>query len=105
VSEVHLTKDDTGSMVEVSPGDMVTVTLDQTASTGYRWTVDNGTEPVLAFSGDETRSSPAVGSKGSVEWSFRAAQPGTTKLRLKLWRDWEGDKSVIERFETTVQVQ
>jgi inhibitor of cysteine peptidase len=105
VSEVHLTQDDAGSAIEVSPGDTVTVTLDQTGSTGYRWTVDDGTDPVLAMQGDETRSSPAVGSKGSVEWSFRAAAPGTTKLRLKLWRDWEGDKSVIERFEATVQVQ
>ncbi len=105
MADVQLTMADADSQVQVSPGDTVTVTLDQTASTGYRWAIDGDDGANLALQGDEIRSSAAVGSKGSVDWVFRAEKPGTTKLRLKLWREWEGDKSVIERFEATVKVQ
>jgi inhibitor of cysteine peptidase len=27
------------------------------------------------------------------------------ELRLKLWRDWEGEPSIIARFTVTIQVR
>lgn len=105
MANVQLTLEDSGSDIQVAPGDTVTVRLDQTASTGYRWSLDGDGASILSLEEDRTRSSPEIGSKGSVDWIFRAEKPGTTELHLKLWREWEGDKSVIERFETTVNVQ
>jgi hypothetical protein len=36
--------------------------------------------------------------------SFRAVATGNVELRLKLWRQWEGDKSIVDRFAATVRV-
>ena len=30
--------------------------------------------------------------------------PGSTTVRLKRWRPWEGDKSVVERYDVTIDV-
>lgn len=108
MAEKHLTMADAGSVIQVSPGDTVAVTLDQTASTGYLWSVDEphvkSNASILELRDDEVRGSALVGGKGSAEWIFEATEPGTTQLQFKLWREWEGDKSVIERFEATVKV-
>lgn len=104
MADVQLTMDDSGSELQLTPGDTVKVSLDQIASTGYRWSLEPDHDSILALQDEATRSSSSIGSKGTVDWVFRAEKPGTTELQLKLWREWEGDKSVIERFKTTVNV-
>jgi hypothetical protein len=35
---------------------------------------------------------------------MRAKAPGSTTIKLKRWRQWEGEGSVVERFELTLRV-
>lgn len=105
MADVQLTMDDSGSELQLSPGDTIKVSLDQIASTGYRWSLEPDNDSILALQDETTRSSPAIGSKGTVDWVFLAEKPGKAELQLKLWREWEGDTSVIERFQTTVNVR
>jgi inhibitor of cysteine peptidase len=106
MTSVVLTERDNGGSFEVKRGEEVTVRLDETASSGYRWAVDSRNDPVLHFQSDGVvSSSPAIGSKSAVEFDFQAAQAGSTEIRLKLWRDWEGDTSIADRFAATVRVR
>jgi inhibitor of cysteine peptidase len=38
-------------------------------------------------------------------WTLRARAPGRTRVGLKRWRHWEGDKSVVERFAVTLDIK
>jgi hypothetical protein len=35
---------------------------------------------------------------------MRATAPGTTTVKLKRWREWEGERSVVERYEITLEI-
>lgn len=45
-----------------------------------------------------------AGAAGIGEFRVHALQPGLSQLRLKHWREWQGDSSVIARFTMTVHV-
>lgn len=38
-------------------------------------------------------------------WTLRARASSRTRVGLKRWRHWEGDKLVVERFAITLQVK
>jgi inhibitor of cysteine peptidase len=101
-----LTPADAGRRVELRVGEVVVVRLPENASTGFVWSRENASDDAL----QQVRSeySPAldgrVGSGGQRSLSFQAVAIGTAEMRLKLWREWEGDKSIVDRFAATVQV-
>jgi len=91
-----------GRTVEVTAGSVLTVRLPENPGTGYRWVVDSaaGMEPV----GDRFEDAGGVGSTGTRELQFRAARAGSFDLRMKRWREWEGDRSVDRRFAVKIRV-
>jgi inhibitor of cysteine peptidase len=98
-----LTEADNGKTVEVHVGDAVALRLHENASTGYRWAFDDlDTKLVSAQEGTYLRRTDAVGSGGDMQWTVDAKAPGTAPLRLKLWRQWEGDASIQKRFAVTL---
>jgi len=100
-----LTEADRGKTIEVRVGDTVALCLHENAATGYRWTFDGPeTSLVDVQAGEHGRQPAAVGSGGEVSWMLRAAAPGTAQVKLKLWRPWEGAKSIQKRFSVTVRI-
>lgn len=104
---VTLTERDSGRSLVVQSNTQVFVQLPEHPTTGYRWSVDQLDEAIVAPQDSTYRaaSDNAIGGGGVHIFSFTARQPGTTQLRLKLWREWEGDASITERFEAAIQVQ
>jgi|SRR6185295_1104922 len=101
-----MTETDDGKTVEVRVGDTLELTLHENATTGYRWTFEGLNTKMIAAQEMEYGGTPAaVGSGGAAKWSLKAIAAGTTKVRLKLWRHWEGDDSVQKRFEVTLIVR
>jgi inhibitor of cysteine peptidase len=98
-----LTANDRERRVEVSAGTVVTVRLPEEATTGYRWTIEAGEG--LEQAGDRVEPPGAIGGGSTRELQFRATRPGTRDLRMKKWREWEGDGSVIDRFAVTIIVK
>jgi|SRR5215204_3700833 predicted secreted protein len=99
-----LSEQDRGRTIEVAEGDIFTVRLKENPTTGYRWSVEttNGLEQV----GDDFEAGGgAIGAAGVRVFEFRATRPGSHKLRLKNWREWEGEDSVIDRFEADIDVK
>lgn len=103
---VQLTQGDNGQPSTLEVGQTLAIDLDENASTGYTWTIDSYDQDILESLGSTPRySSGPVGSGGQITFTFRGIATGTGQIRLKNWREWEGDASVVERFETTVTVQ
>jgi inhibitor of cysteine peptidase len=95
-----LTQLDNGRSVTVSPGSVVTVRLPEAPTTGYRWALEAASS--LTPIEDRVAAGGAIGGEGTRELEFRISRPGRHALRLKRWREWEGDASVIDRFTVTI---
>jgi inhibitor of cysteine peptidase len=101
-----LTDADNGRSVDVHVGDALLLRLPENATTGYRWSFDGlDTAMVSANDGEHARSSEAVGSGGETTWTLSPKVAGTTKISLKLWREWEGDSSIKKRFAVTLAIK
>lgn len=100
-----LTEADRGKTIEVRVGDTITLCLHENAATGYRWTLDGPESRLVDVRADEHTPQPAAaGSGGEASWTLRAAAHGSAQIRLKLWRPWEGERSVQKRFGVTVRI-
>ncbi|WP_166481918.1 protease inhibitor I42 family protein [Scytonema sp. UIC 10036] len=106
MSEVTLSSIDNGKTITLKRGQMLVIRLDENPTTGYRWSTPNLSTQVLQLKNDQFNqfSHGAIGSGGQRVFIFQANHPGQIKLQLKNWREWSGEESTIERFETTIQV-
>lgn len=106
MSQWTLTQADHDRPLAAQPGDRILVRLDETPGTGYRWVVDEITPQVLTLESSDFLHPAAggVGGGGERIFTVRVAQPGEARLQLKLWRDWEGERSVLKRFAVTLRV-
>ncbi len=99
-----LTEQDRGHTIQVDTDSVVTLRLTENPTTGYRWTLE--TAPELEQIGDRFEAGgPAIGAGGVRVFEFRATRVGRHELRLKNWREWEGENSVIDRFDAKIDVK
>ena len=100
-----LTEADNGRIIALRVGDVIVVRLSETAASGYRWEWEERGEGVVRVVTDAyVPATHAVGGAGHAQRTLQAARPGTARLRLKQWREWEGESSVTNRFEVLLQV-
>lgn len=104
--QVTLTQADNGKSVQVKPGDLIVIHLGENPTTGYRWAVDQINSEVISLVNSDYAQSPGTGIGGGGErtFTFNAVKTGHSLIRLKLWREFQGDSSIIQRFDVTVQV-
>jgi inhibitor of cysteine peptidase len=96
-----------GRIIELALGQTLELKLDENPTTGYRWGLENSNPEVitLEYTTFALPQTTAVGSGGQRVWQFRGVARGQSWLKLKHWRPWSGESSVLETFETTVHVQ
>lgn len=100
-----LTAADKGRLVELRVGDNVVIRLPENAATGYRWDVDAVDKGLVEVKeGPYASTSNTVGSGGETQWVVHAKAAGLTQVRLKHWRRWEGESSVVERYVVTLRI-
>ena len=100
-----LTEADSNSVKIVRQGEDVRLSLSESPSTGYRWTLR--AEPPDAATIVSTRwtaGGAGVGAAGTREFVISVNEPGTVTLHAKLWREWEGEGSAKKRLAFTLQV-
>jgi len=100
-----LTSADNGRTIDLRVGAEAALRLPENPSTGYTWAID-ATDANIAEIKEETydATSKAVGGGGEAHWLIKAKAPGATRLKLKRWRQWEGDSSIVERFEIALRI-
>lgn len=109
MSTLTLTHDDNGKAVTIHVGERIVVRLGENPTTGYRWAIekDNEAEAIVALESSvyaRSRES-GVGGGGQRILNFTMRKVGTSTLRMKHWRAWEGDASIVEHFTVTVDVR
>lgn len=92
-----------GRSVEVERGQMLVVRLKENPTTGYRWTIESADG--LDLKEDHIHAATVPGAAAVREFTFLATRPGNQELRLKNRREWEGDRSVIDRFAVQIRVK
>jgi len=107
--EQHISK-----QVEVNVGDSFTVTLCSNPSTGFQWseTATIGDQSVLEQAAHrmvppegEGGGSPAPGTPGQEEWTFKALKKGTSTVSMEYSQPWEGGEKGVWTFNLTVAAQ
>jgi inhibitor of cysteine peptidase len=106
MAEIVVSRLQQGASVELRPGDTLVVHLPETPSTGFRWAARTIPASVLTPSGDSYVPGPdsGIGGGGTRYLRFRALGAGSHELSLVLWRDWEGESSITDRFSIVVIV-
>ena len=88
--------------LRVNLGDVITLRLNENPTTGYRWFQE--TSSGLEIVDDNNEPGGAVGAGGVRVLRFRVKRGGSHELRMKNWREWEGEDSVIGRFTVKIRV-
>ena len=101
-----LTERDDGRTIELRVGERIILELPEIAGTGYRWALEDPVPAALEVREEPFRAdSKALGSGGTAAWTVVAKAPADVPLRLKLWRAWEGDASIRQRFEAMLHIR
>ena len=98
-----LTQRDNGSTIMIGIGDIVSLRLSENPTTGYRWHLESlyGFKQIK----DDNETEAGIGAGGARVIDLQAKKVGSYSVRLKKWRNWEGESSIIDRFNVTVIVK
>jgi inhibitor of cysteine peptidase len=100
-----LTDADNGGTADLIVGGTLIVDLEENATTGFRWQVDDALPGVLEAAGDESQASvetSLVGAPGRRILSYQSVKAGQADLKLVYVRSWE--KGVAPEKTFTVHV-
>jgi C1A family cysteine protease len=84
-----LARGDSGQTVAIGAGDLLTVTLEAQASTGYGWQVDGIDAQVLKLVGREHISASTLGGQDKQILRFAGVAKGRATINLSYRRAWE----------------
>jgi inhibitor of cysteine peptidase len=99
---IQLDDSASGQDVSVQVGERFRLTLAETPTTGYRWTLVESGEPILEVVEDRFEPAGGVGGGGAHLWLLRAGRPGRAVLELHRVRPWEPDATPVEVFTLSV---
>jgi predicted secreted protein len=89
---------------QIPLGDSFEISLRENPTTGFRWRVHAGAEPVCRLTEDDFQPGRLPGAGGIHRWRFLAAQAGETRIRLSLERSWGKSPEPAKRFILRVLV-
>jgi inhibitor of cysteine peptidase len=100
-----LSENDNNRSFTMQEGDQLVIRLAESPTTGYRWSIDGEVPDALTLQDDAfSPAGSGVGGGGERIFTFFAQSHGTASLNLKLWRNWEGERSVTNRFRASITV-
>ena len=110
MTSYKLTETDNGKTINLNTGEMLVIRLISNPSTGYTWEIQDLDTKVLEKVGEaefESADTPPdlVGASGTLNLTFKAIEPGTSRLTLVYHRPWEVDVEPIQTFSVTVTVK
>ncbi len=100
---ITLTEQNNGEEIHAQVADTLEVHLAENATTGYRWESDNlDTRLFELEQAAASYPSGQIGSGGDAQFSIKVRAAGTSTLRFKYWRRWEGEAGIIKRFAVKI---
>jgi len=106
-TETKLDINDNGSQVEIERGQVLAITLESNASTGYTWEVIELDDSILQQIGEpEFRMrGDRPGDPNDMTIRFEAVNTGRMTLKLLYHRRWEKEEAPQETFSIEVVVR
>lgn len=104
MSEQTLSDSDNGKLIDVNLTTRISLILPENPSTGYIWSLDLPDGIQIESSTFLAASKQMPGAGGEHTWVLRPLHSGDLVVHAKLWREWEGDQSVLQRFQVTLRV-
>jgi predicted secreted protein len=89
---------------QVPLGDSFEISLRENPTTGFRWKMHTGAQPVCSLTEDEFQPGRLPGAGGIHRWRFLAAQAGETRITLSLERSWRQGAEPSKTFNLRVRV-
>ncbi len=103
MQDIDLSEADNGKLITVDTGQPVSLRLPENPSTGYTWSIEAADGIRVQSSRFVPAAAPMIGTAGQHLWTLTPLKPGDLPVRAKLWRAWEGDRSVEQRFAITLR--
>jgi predicted secreted protein len=102
---VRFGEDAHGQETSFHKGDLFEILLPETRTTGFKWVVERGGEPVCVLVSELAEAAPGTpGKAGTHLWQFRAVQVGKATIVLHSRRAWETDAPPGRAFQLQVAV-
>jgi predicted secreted protein len=109
VAEHRVSAQQNGARITLRVGDVLVVHLPENATTGHRWAIRSLDEARFVVEADgyypQHEDPDKLGSGGEAYWKLRARSAGTSRIELINRREWEGDRSIIDRFAIEADVR
>ena len=107
VSQLTITQTDQGKIFTVRRGDGSVINLPENPTTGYQWAIARIDANLIELQNSEFSlpENAGVGGGGERIFTFKTKATGTARLQLKEWRPSAGDRSLVRRFNVTLQIE
>ncbi len=111
VANMKLDVSASGSTQQLKKGEVVSISLESNASTGYAWTAKISDTSVIMQMGEPeyiqpTQSgTPLVGAPGTQTFFFQAVEQGTATITLDYARSFEANVAPAQTVTIIVEVQ
>ena len=107
MSEIVVTKQDQGRIIEAQQGDAIVFRLEENLTTGYGWEIETVEGSVVELIESTYIVAPgmAMGRGGMRVLRFVARSPGSQEIRLILRRPWDPPDRVLEHLKVTIRVR
>lgn len=108
VAGVNVGASDSGGEKTLAVGDLLIVTLDSNATTGYSWNLSEISDAAIIryvsdeYVAPEQSDPPVVGAPGQEVWTFEALAAGTAAISMRYIQPWMPDADPAETFDITV---
>ena len=107
VVSVVLTKEDSGTVVDIGAGDFFEIELEGNPSTGFWWHFAHLDEECLEVIREETKkiSEKRLGAPVLGRWILRAKSCGETTVKMAYYRQWEGLSEAADKVNFIIKIQ
>jgi predicted secreted protein len=101
----HYDERTNGHEIEAKVSEEFEISLSETRTAGYRWTVENAGTPVCRLQEEASQGNSAgVGGSGKHVLRFEAVAAGTGEIKLRYGRPWENSAEPARTFVLKVRV-
>ncbi len=98
---------DIGATIRLKIGDTLEVRLQSNPSTGYSWSLDPHSTPIVEFAGQSQAKAkaPGVGRSALQVLRFKAAGRGEGALLLRYARSWEEPSPDDRKYDLLIVIR
>lgn len=89
--------------IELAAGELLAIVLPANPTTGYSWQVEADAAYLILLSQEFEPSDPGIGAGGREAFQFRAMKAGSTNLRFRYRRPWEGQPLETRDCQVTIR--